>query len=370
MTADIKLFNDILKFTVKAKDNGINVPLFVWGEAGVGKTTQIKKMAKDLDCHLEILHAANQSPETLLGLEHKDVENNQTIQLPPEWLARGMATKKRTIYFLDELNRAPKYVLQGLFSFINEGHLHTHHIKPGDIIIVAGNPDSNDYEVTGFEDKAFISRFAQIYFEPTHADVTKHFLNGTVHQAVLDVIKEDPTLTSTVCKSKMTVHPTNRMLERVGQCLSIMDENDLNTVGYTLFSGMIGPDVTSMVIKKAKDSIGALPDPEAIMFRGDLTNVRADQMDIVTNTNTRLSKLLNDVVGSKRYTKNPDLVHKNLAKYMCFIPKDSQLAFVDTVRQLSLDVDVITKIIFSLPEDVQQDLLNMEMGRGDAESPF
>jgi hypothetical protein len=361
MTADIKLFNDILKFTIKAKDKGVNVPLFVWGEAGVGKTTQITKMAKENDCHLETLHIANQSPETLLGLEHKDLENNQTIQLPPEWLARGMASPKRTIYFLDEINRGPKYVIQGLFSFINEGHLHTHHIKKGDIIIVAGNPDSNDYEVTGFDDKAFISRFAQIYFEPTHDDVTKHFLKGDVHEAILSVIKEDPTLTSTVCKAKMTVVPTNRMLERVGQCLSIMKEEDLTSIGYTLFSGMIGGDTAGMVIKKAKDTIGALPDPDAIMFKGDLSRVRADQMDVVTNTNTRLAKHLKEVVGTKKYKANDELVHKNLAAYMIHVPKDSALAFVDTVRQLSLDVDVITKIIFAMPEAEMEDFLNMNM---------
>jgi hypothetical protein len=367
MTADIQLFDSILNFTLKAKATGLNIPLFIWGEGGVGKTTRVKHFAEANDCHLEVLHAANQSPETLLGLEHKDVEKMQTTLLPPEWLARGMASKRRTIYFLDELNRAPKYVIQGLFSFINEGHLHTHHIKPGDIVIVAGNPDSNDYEVTGFEDKAFMSRFAHLYLEPHLGDVTNHFTKANVHEALLSTIKEDPTLVSTVCKSKVKITPTNRMLEKVGLALNLMEEDELTNIGYTLFSGMIGADTTSIIIKKAKDSL-TLPDPKDILFNGNLKRVKADKMDIVTNTNIRLSKLLKETIDSKQWADDPafkENCNENLAAYMQHIPKDSAIGFIDDLR-VTVEVDVITDIIFAMPEDNQDEFLDIDLSDANA----
>lgn len=373
MTADIALFDSILNFTLKAKDANLNIPLFVWGEGGVGKTTRIKHLAEANGCHLEILHAANQSPETLLGLEHKDTEKMQTTLLPPEWLARGIASEKRTIYFLDELNRAPKYVIQGLFSFINEGHLHTHHIKPGDIVIVAGNPDSNDYEVTGFEDKAFLSRFAHIYLEPGMHDVDSHFKKQNVHEAILGVIAEDPTLVTTVCPHKIKVTPTNRMMEKIGHALNLMEEGDLENVGYTLFSGMVGGDTASLIVKKAKDSL-SLPDPGEILFKGNLKRVRADKMDIVTNTNIRLSKLLKETMETKSWKENKpsenrvsfqDNCYNNLASYMKHIPKDSAIAFIDDLRT-SVNVDVITGIIFTMSEEDQEEFLNVDLSDGNA----
>ena len=365
MTVDIKQFGEILDFVIDAKDAGVNIPLFVWGEGGVGKTTQIMAGAERKDCHLEILNLSQQSPEVLLGLEHKDVENEQTITFAPKWLARGMASEKRTIYFLDELNRAPKYVLQAMFSFINEGRLHTYNIKPGDIVIVAGNPDSVDYEVTGFEDKAFLSRFAHLYFEPTFFDVKKYFTTQNVHSALLSVIEDDSTLVSTVCPTKIKPSPTNRMLEKVGHALNLIAkrkdaESFLVGSGYTLFSGMIGSDIASLVVKKAKDSI-SLPDPSAILETGKVDHINRDSMDVVTTTNIRIAKLVKEKIDAKKWKKSRDRYIANLARYMEHIPQDAAVAFISEMRTQDVDITEVSDIIFSMAPEFQEQVLEIQI---------
>ena len=78
-------------------------------------------MANDIDYKHFVLNLANQTPEDLSG--YPDGKGGYIL---PNWLDRK---SKGTIYHLDEINRAPKYVLQCMFNFINEGRIHTHHIN-------------------------------------------------------------------------------------------------------------------------------------------------------------------------------------------------------------------------------------------------
>ncbi len=342
MQVDIKSLEQILAFTANAKKQGLNIPLFIWGEGGVGKTTTIKRFARDNGYDIEMLHLANQSPEILLGLEHKDVENKVTELFPPKWLARGMASTKPCIYFLDELNRAPKYVIQALFSFINEGHLHTHHIKPNDIVIVAGNPDSSDYDVTSFDDRAFTSRFAHLYLEPTINEVESYFRSNKCHGAMLEMLKDRPDIARTVCASKIKVSPTNRMLEKVGLALNMMTEEEMKTIGSPLFSGMIGSDLAHIVIKKAVDSM-QLPDAKNIMLKGDLRAIHANKnrMDVISATSTTLAALYAEHITKTGKKLDLKKVQINLAKYIEAIPEDAGVAFLAELRNEAYKIEFL-----------------------------
>lgn len=358
MTVTMNQLNQILAFTAKTKAAGINLPIFIWGEGGVGKTSAIYKFAKDHNFHMEILHLANQSPEVLLGLEHKDTENLRTVMLPPEWLARGIASERPTIYFLDEINRCPKYVLQGMFAFINEGHLHSHTIKPNDIIIVAGNPDSNDYEVTAFEDKAFLSRFCHVYLEPTVSEVEAFFRSEEVNSVILEAIKESPEIVSTNCPTKIKPIPTNRMLHRVGLILNLMEETQLNDFGYPLISGMIGPDLAGIIIKKAREAVRLL-NPAEILDKGMVKKIDATKMDIVTVTSSRLAKEISNRIKTGKLTKKNK---ENIGLFMAHIPQDAAVAFIEELRKNGFDdFKVLFDILCHCDSKVLDSILNMKL---------
>ena len=168
METTIGQYKRIVKFAARMKaDHGVNIPIFIWGMHATGKTSATRQVADEIGYHCEVLNLANQSPEDLLG---NPVTNHQTKRVEfyaPDWLYKGQDLQKRTIYFLDEVNRAPKYVIQSMFNFVNEGRLHNHNIGPDDIIIAAGNPNSAEFEVTDFNDTAWLSRFAHFILSPT-----------------------------------------------------------------------------------------------------------------------------------------------------------------------------------------------------------
>jgi hypothetical protein len=354
-SVSITQYRNLIKFVMRAKSEGINLPLFVWGECGVGKTTNTREVVEDEGMHMEILHAANQSPETLLGLERRDDNTNETVYCPPQWLARGMRSEKRTTFFLDEVNRAPKYVLQSLFSFIAEGHLHTHHIKPDDIIIVAGNPDSSDYEVTALDDDAWYDRFVHIYLEPTITEVETYYRRQEVSPIILDLIKEDPALCSTAVPNKIKVKPSNRMIEKVGLCLNIMTEEDIDSFGYELFAGMLGTELAMMVVKKAKEDI-KLVDPKEVLIKGDLSKVRPDRVDMIHALNTTLARLAKDLAKSSPLSEEHNT---NLANYMNHIPNDCAIAFIDELKMNGFGAQQVYLMYKTMEEEDQARLQEM-----------
>ena len=163
---NISKLKEIIAFVARAKrEHNITCPILVWGKQATGKTSSVRQVAvsinsilKQLDGEINgatsvTLNLANQTPEELLGFPSKDEATKTTIYFRPAWMLDE--PKKQVFYFLDEINRAPKYVLQSMFNFINEGRLHDHPIKDCDIVIAAANPPTEEFEVTDFDDAAF-----------------------------------------------------------------------------------------------------------------------------------------------------------------------------------------------------------------------
>ena len=101
------------------------VPIMLWGPTGIGKTTAIYEYAEAVGATVVTLHLASQEPGDLVGLPGR--VDNKTVWLRPEWLP-DEDDDGQYIFFLDEFNRGPKYVLACMFPFLLEGRLHTHRV--------------------------------------------------------------------------------------------------------------------------------------------------------------------------------------------------------------------------------------------------
>ena len=340
-TINIKEFQEIIGFSIIAKKRNLNLPIFVWGNHGVGKTTVIDDVAKKVNYNYVPLNLANQSPEELLGLPYIDKEKKITEYMKPAWLLND--SDRPTIYFLDEINRAPKYVLQSIFSFVNEGRIHTHHIQKDDVIFAAGNPANMDYDVTAFDDQAFNARFVHLYLEPDDDEVVKYFNKKKLHTALMEMLKEDHTLlaNSAMKESDMVkINVDNRMLEKAGHVLNLFTEFPKYTknTGYHFLAGMIGESHASVLMTKFNDNV-SIPDP-CDLFDGkvDVKNVFADdRIDIINAFNVRLSRhmvdrnLVNDLHGGE-----------NFKTYIQHIPVDCAYSFVIELQNMSVDsIDII-----------------------------
>ncbi len=324
----------LVQFSAEMKrDVGMNVPLFVWGKHGIGKTEIVRQVAKAIDYDCVTLNLATQSPEELLGLPYIDKDSGVTRYARPLWIKTD--SKKPVVYFLDEINRAPKYTLQGMFNFILEGRIHTHNINPLDIIIAAGNPETDEYDVTSFNDEAFFSRFAHVYFQPTHSEVLTYFAQVKCHDAIINVLKDNMGMVETSVEKaqQIKVKATNRMLEKIGHILAYIKPEDFEGIGYELIASMIGEDNAPIVISKYKE-VAFVDNPSDIIEDGKKPKVKAVEIDKLTVLNAKIAGYIKEHYGDGKWPKkNLD----NLVKYLDYIPKDVCVSFLKDLKTKGMD---------------------------------
>ena len=239
------------------QENDIRVPALIHGVHALGKTEIVQQLAEEKDFNFVPLYLSTQDVSDLLGLPYKEVKemkhmNKDQIEeiikvtatrfAPPDWLADALACEKPCIFFLDEMNRGPLYVLQTMLPFVLEGRLHTHKIRQRDIVIGAMNPNSADYNVETVSDKALLSRFAHFYFEPSVSEWMDYAHMTKCHEAVMEVIRNDESVlgnNKVIEEDRIKAQPDRRNLWKIGQMLNVMSPEDVGSIGHILFAAMI-----------------------------------------------------------------------------------------------------------------------------------
>lgn len=327
MRINVKNYEKILPIMLRLKKSNeieSNVPIMLWGKQGVGKSTITRRVVMSLDYNVVVLNLANQTPEELLG--YPDGKGGYLL---PDWLQ--LDSKKPTVYFLDEINRAPKYVLQAMFNFINEGRIHTHSINPSDYVLAAANPSDGEFDVTNFEDPAFLSRFCHLYLEPTYEEFMNYLGDKGAHKGLLAFMADKPDLVDNETKDEymVSVKPDNRAICRVDSLLKVMSDDEINSVGFSIFSGLIGLDNADLLITAVRES-NKLPSIDEIL--DGKIEFDKDDIDVITVLN---EKLVDHMKSNKMFEYEKGKIKnmtqkqvKSVNKYLKYIPEDSATAFL------------------------------------------
>jgi len=374
---NISKFKEIVAFIARAKrEHGITCPILVWGKQATGKTSSVRQTAVAINDILKAaggevtsatsvtLNLANQTPEELLGFPSKDEKSQTTIYFRPSWMLDEPNTQ--VFYFLDEINRAPKYVLQSMFNFINEGRLHDHSIKPIDIVIAAANPPTEEFEVTDFDDAAFISRFAHFELEPDLEEVLKYFAaNKDIDPIVQDVMKEAPAIDSDVPAIKIV--PDFRMYERAGLLLKIMKEAELESFGSHLMTAMLGPDISTLILRKAKDRLKDIKAEDLLTGKVKLSSIPLDRIDVITVLNANIARYFKSKgwafpdKNGKITAVAPTSVLKIIASYVEYIPRDSAIALIKDFKIQGTPTKVVRDYVLTeLSKNFLYELLEVQ----------
>ena len=410
MDITITDYKRIVKFAARMRaDHDVNIPLFIWGMHATGKTSATRQVAEEMGYHCEVLNLANQSPEDLLGNPIVNHKRKLVEFYAPEWFNRKISETQyksrqrieavdaeiinadtgdtevstalvkappsedemaaefdkiayqcRTIYFLDEVNRAPKYVVQGMFNFVNEGRLHNHNITKYDIIIAAGNPNSAEYEVTDFSDTAWMSRFAHFILSPSIDEVITYLMAQKCSHIVLDMLKENPTMcdTNVDISAQVKIKPDYRMIQKIGHILEYIKSEEFDDFGYMLLSAMIGPDQAQIAETKYRQ-MNDMPRIEDVLNGNyDIEKLDINRLDIIQTLNSSIVAYL-DVKGLLN-GKFPVEMKPPLVKYIQHIPKDAAVAMVKEFRfrkkeHVALDIfDSIVPFLYQLYEVEKQ----------------
>jgi len=241
----ISQVKDYLIKTIKAGENHTSYVLI--GHTGIGKTSIIKQVAKEVNLPLVEVNLFTGSKEDFTGV--MDKKNDKTVWYKPEWML-----DEPFILLLDEFNRVLDSEVRAIASKLIEEHrIHTHQLPEGTFIFLTGNPPDSVYETVPI-DPAWQRRITQIildfdvndflnYIEAQKWDnrLIKFFKTHTEH------IFKDP-IEGKILPNPASWEKVNRKI--VGNIISVpMTDSDIE-----LIAGDVGEETTLVLAHFLKTS--------------------------------------------------------------------------------------------------------------------
>lgn len=350
--------------SVHNKKTNLRIPAALHGIHGIGKSEITVDLGQRLGYKVVVLNLSTQDVGDLLGIPFvgTDSKGKKSTQFAaPDWLNKH---KEPVIYFLDEMNRAEPMVLQTMLPFVLEGRIHSHEIRPQDMVIAAMNPDTAEYTTECFTDEALISRFAHFYFEPEHAEFVQYCNIQGVHPAVIKSVTENagalPSI-SVAEDSRINSAPDRRSFFKLGVLLNDIEDELFSKIGYKFISGMIGGDLAPIVVKNYQDTKEQYTLKQVIkgnthLTRGDVDKFVAINDEIIAGIINKDPKLIDK---KYKFTLKPKAL-KNFKSYFESMPIDTACGFLKSMKAIlskDSDTDEAIKILKKISGQIDKNFL-------------
>jgi len=328
---NIKNFKEVLPYLFKAE-----VTPFVWGHSGIGKTTIAKAIAKELNYKFFALYLGTQSDlGDILGLADFVRDKNgtaiATTFATPIWLKKTIDyceehPESGAIIFLDEFNRARRDVLQGMFSLALDKTFHTIKLPKNCYIIAAGNPPTDEYQVTDVNDTALMARFAHIKLDPTVEEWVQFATNKEYNTDLVNFVRQQPELLEDARMDfQLPVKVDRRSYERVNRLMEVGTPDDLL---IQLMQGILGLERVVAYQKFLSSAEKPLSGDNILCGIGlDLLNKWTEGSDMKTS----LLSATNDNLIKYFKERKDNLLEKekeHLLTYLHIVPKELAYVFV------------------------------------------
>jgi len=161
-------------------------PTFVWGGAGVGKSTIIKSVADDLGIGFIDFRLTQREPVDMRGLP---VPNKDTHTV--EWYVTGDFPKdpdSKGIILFDELSAADKSLQVAAYEIILDRRLGSLYSLPKGWYVVAAGNRTTDHAVSTTISSALANRFLHVEIEPNTEDWVLWAQHHDIHPSVVGFI--------------------------------------------------------------------------------------------------------------------------------------------------------------------------------------
>ncbi|MEA3497878.1 MAG: MoxR family ATPase [Campylobacterota bacterium] len=139
------------------------IPVFVWGNPGVGKSSLIAQIAKQKSMDFIDLRLSLLDPTDLRGIPFFNKDEKKAVWAKPEFLP-DENSEEFGILFLDEINSAPPTIQAAAYQLILDRKIGEYNLPKNYSIIAAGNYES-DRGVTYRMPTPLANRFVHLDFE-------------------------------------------------------------------------------------------------------------------------------------------------------------------------------------------------------------
>ena len=303
------------------------IPMFIWGPPGIGKSSIVKQIAEKNDYEFLDLRLSLMDPTDLKGIPFYDKEEHQALWAPPSFLPR----KGKGILFLDELNSAPPAVQASAYQLILDRKVGEYTLPEGWAIVAAGNREG-DRGVVYRMPSPLANRFVHLDMDVSVDDWRDWAFSAGLDERVIAYIgyKSDDLFSFDPTKNEKSF-ATPRSWEFVSSVLksSMNEKLLLETLG-----GAIGKERAVRFLSFAK-VMHKLPDIEAILESGE--GAYPEEVDVLHALATGLVMAIRQNPSSKRMDKLLNYTLELQSEFSVMVVQDLQRAGFTMEEQKAFD---------------------------------
>ncbi len=316
---------------------------FIWGHAGIGKSTIVKQYAEAKGYHFFPFYLGTQSDlGDILGLQ-EFVDNGDGTKSTnfaiPQWLHNTIKycnenPDSGAVIFLDEFNRARRDILNGMFSLALDKTFHTVKLPKNCHIVAAGNPPTDEYFTTDVNETALMARFVHIKLEPTIDEWITYAKETNIDHTLIEFIKNQPELLEqkhSEFSLRETVKPDRRAYTRLNKLFKL---NTPQHLLEQLMHGIIGLERTVAYLQFLKEQDKPLTANEVLSGKKvDLIKKWSDGNDIIASClNLTCDNVREEIMKRDETKENLSKKEKaNLMGFLKTVPKDIAFKLISSL---------------------------------------
>ncbi|WP_028987548.1 AAA family ATPase [Thermicanus aegyptius] len=151
-----------------------NIPVLLWGEPGVGKSSFVESLGEEFGIPVKTLIGSSMDPTDVMGLPR--LEGEFTRHAPLAW-AKEFIEKGKGIVFVDELTTVPPAVQAPLLQLVLNKRLGDMQLPTDVRVVAAANPP--DQAVGGYElDPPMANRFVHVEWNMDASEFADGIMSG------------------------------------------------------------------------------------------------------------------------------------------------------------------------------------------------
>lgn len=231
---DIQTASEVLDYYIN-KD----IPSFLWGGPGVGKSDTVRLAAKKRKWGMIDFRAALRDPVDIRGLPTVNLKEGTTIWLVPSELPNVKRHGKNGILFMDELNTAPVSVMNACLGLVLDRRVGDYVLPDGWAIAAAGNRQSDRAAVNRVP-TPLSARFAHIDVEPDLEVSITWMVQNKIHELITGFLRFRPQLLYTMEGTDLRAFPNPRNWARVSKVCEAPNNLRMNLVKGIVGEGPAG----------------------------------------------------------------------------------------------------------------------------------